>query len=420
MIGLMGITIVSVLSGIINLPDQVPIDSMHAIYEGVVKKMLSFPPFTDGKTMTIMAILVNRIKFPHFFHRRQRNFYCINKWKASEFKVFLLYSVPVLNGIIPDKFFALIMILSIFVRSYTSRNMMSGTFIASKLIDTFCDLFQDFYGIVNCSSNLHSLRHLAEQIRFYGSLANTSAFAFEDFIGYLKSSSHGTKDASFQVLQEYVAEKSILVYTNQLESNGKYSNITGHRFRSASDEIIPNGQITIETRSANNVILFTMKKDWPGYSSGLTLRICHRIKKRNIIFSSKTKSKSKDSNVTTASSVISFNRAGVKSFGEIQYFVLPFDPESHDQILAVVKTFRCQRNRSLFHGKRVLLESLHPNFKILFDEGILERHFQHIHERGKEEILIVPFNDFHYHSVVVSDSKSVSYVTELDCEFESN
>ena len=57
---------------------------------------------------------------------------------------------------------------------------------AHELLVTFVTHFGNLYGKDMLTYNVHGLVHLANEVKKFGSLDNTSAFVFESFLGRLK------------------------------------------------------------------------------------------------------------------------------------------------------------------------------------------------------------------------------------------
>lgn len=100
----------SILSKIVDLPFGAPIDYMHCVLEGVVKRLMdqwitsTFKPYyiNKQKLKRIDESLVNQCP-PHDFSRAPRSIEKHRKfWKASEYRHWLLfYSLPLLASILP-------------------------------------------------------------------------------------------------------------------------------------------------------------------------------------------------------------------------------------------------------------------------------------------------------------------------------
>ena len=137
---------------------------------------------------------------------------------ATECRTFLLYYLPVLSGILPDRYLAHALLLSKALRLLLgdqvsladidiSENLLmlfwrlTEEYYGERMSYTYANIFLMFYpGLKHCKINIHLLSHLPHYVRLLGPLWTHSAFAFEDTIGYLVKRAHGTHDVANQVL----------------------------------------------------------------------------------------------------------------------------------------------------------------------------------------------------------------------------
>ena len=94
----------------VQLPECIPIDYMHAILEGVFKRLMVcwFNSSNHGKPTLVGTWkhkIVARVKPPCEFRRTPRASDIISYWKASEFRSWLLYfAIPVLKSYLPPEY----------------------------------------------------------------------------------------------------------------------------------------------------------------------------------------------------------------------------------------------------------------------------------------------------------------------------
>lgn len=201
------------------MPDYImgmAIDPMHAIYEGVFKKLLvlwldsSYSSFPFSLRVVIGEInsLIFKIKPPKFVHMMPRSIDQYNNWKASELKNFMLYySAPILEEFMrPDYFKHYLLFLQ--ATAILSKNSVSDKDIqdAKLLIKKFVKEFEsdEYYGIRFCSLNIHQILHLPDNVRTLGPLWTNSCFPFEDINGQLVKNVHGTTDVESQISSRHL------------------------------------------------------------------------------------------------------------------------------------------------------------------------------------------------------------------------
>ncbi|KAK4877644.1 hypothetical protein RN001_010150 [Aquatica leii] len=160
----------------IDMIHSFPLDYMHLICLGVVKKLLLLwccgKPSTKLSFQKITAISALLTKLspnvPREFNRKPRSLTEIKRWKATEFRQFLLYT----NFIVLH---AAVTILS-------QPRFLIQVEYASELLEYFVKTFRTLYGYENVSHNVHNLLHLTQDVKNNGVLDNFSTFPFENFL----------------------------------------------------------------------------------------------------------------------------------------------------------------------------------------------------------------------------------------------
>ena len=191
-----GVSPLETVSGI-NMISMFVLDYMHLILLGIVRRLLhmwwNMVPFKFCCNDKIiindrMNLLKNYI--PCEFSRKCRPFDDLDRFKATEFRLFLLYIGPtVLEGILPLKMFQHFCILHVIIRIFCSKNMQTKENIdyAQCLCVKFVKNYQKLYGSKqNIVYNVHNLIHIHEDVRRYGTLDSISAFKYETLLGTLK------------------------------------------------------------------------------------------------------------------------------------------------------------------------------------------------------------------------------------------
>ena len=125
---------------------------------------------------------------PCEFNRKPRSVEEIDRWKATEFRQFLLYTGPVcLQGLLPSEMYDNFILLSLGVYILVNRNLcVKFNDYADKILQKFVEHFGALYGQEYLSYNVHVTVHLADEVKQHGTLDNISAFIFENFLGKIK------------------------------------------------------------------------------------------------------------------------------------------------------------------------------------------------------------------------------------------
>ena len=180
---------------------QFPLDYMHLVCLGVVKRLLSFLTGSKGKNDCRLSqgqktlISERLIRFsgsmPSEFARQPRALSEVDRWKATEFRQFLLYTGPVaLHGIVKDEiydhFLTLSIAISILLEADDDKRRAYMDY-ATELLAYFVRKCKDIYGDLFTVYNVHHLLHLHQDARHFNvSLNDISAFPFENYLQRIK------------------------------------------------------------------------------------------------------------------------------------------------------------------------------------------------------------------------------------------
>jgi len=185
---------------LVNIPHfghvtNVPLDYMHLVCLGVVKKLINLW-FEGPLNVRIRSSVEKEISFkineirsyiPIEFQRKPRPLNEYKHWKAVEFRTFLLYIGPiVLKNKISMDTYQHFLTLHVAITILCSRELTEEHLLYAKnLLEHFVITFKIIYGVHNLSHNVHGLIHLAKDCEMYGSLDAFSAFRFENHMQQL-------------------------------------------------------------------------------------------------------------------------------------------------------------------------------------------------------------------------------------------
>ena len=170
-------------------------DSMHDLDLGVFCQYIDcvWKSSTPAKREELEArmALVKRYQ-PTEFQRRVRPLGDRNKWKATEFKNFILYyGYSVFSGIVSDDEFTNFKRLSFAVRILMRKDMEYVWDSAARpLVKNFLQAFEAMHTRARLSMKMHRLSHLVDNCHRFGPLYKHCAYPFEGFIHFLKALCH--------------------------------------------------------------------------------------------------------------------------------------------------------------------------------------------------------------------------------------
>lgn len=209
---------VSILSSLsLGLITQVPLDYMHLLCLGVMKRLIRVWVDKGPKKCKLnfhrIEIISERLLtigcsyYPKEFSRRPRPLNMFKYWKSTEFRSFLLYLGPVvLINVLPDPLYTHFLILhcAMYILCSEFCQQMVWMNYAKELLDCFVRDVASLYCEELLVYNFHNLLHLVDDAVNYGCLDYFSAFPFENFMGKLKKMVHGQNKPLQQIANRLI------------------------------------------------------------------------------------------------------------------------------------------------------------------------------------------------------------------------
>lgn len=182
----------------IDLVTCFPAEYMHSVCLGVMRKLLN--TWISGHlSVRLCSRLINDISdrlihcarfIPVEFNRKPRSLRDIARFKATEYRMFLLYLGPVvLKNILPKSLYENFLLFHCSITILCSYKYLSdiGVDLAHELLIMFIKHSKAIYGLEFLVYNVHMLCHISEDTRAFGALDDFSAFPFENYLGALKN-----------------------------------------------------------------------------------------------------------------------------------------------------------------------------------------------------------------------------------------
>lgn len=171
---------------------------MHAVLLGVVQQILFACIVVRKKSFSIKKQKVRELssyilsigpQLSSEFCRKPRSFIYLKRFKATDFRQLILYTLPVmLHSIMKTKYYNHFIKLHSAIRILCSkRHHIKLNERAKKLLYDFVKEFPILYSPQSMSFNVHCLLHIADDVKFMNApLDDYSAFKFENFLQFLK------------------------------------------------------------------------------------------------------------------------------------------------------------------------------------------------------------------------------------------
>ena len=171
---------------------QFPLDYMHLVCLGVTKRLLCLY-LSQRIQARVWSGISERLvglhkSIPSEFARKPRPISEYLRWKATEFRQFLLYTGPVvLYNNIPEALYHNFILLSVGIRILCDSDLcVTKLHLAHLCLTSFVTHCFNLFGLGSMVYNVHGLVHLCEDVRKYGPLDNFSSFPYENYLGKLK------------------------------------------------------------------------------------------------------------------------------------------------------------------------------------------------------------------------------------------
>ncbi|KAF2903053.1 hypothetical protein ILUMI_03131 [Ignelater luminosus] len=208
-----------------------PLEYMHLVCLGVVKKLLMLWYYgtpaqklsKEGITATCSSHKKMANEVPSDFVRKPRSIEEIKRWKATEFRMFLLYTGPVvMHQILSNEKYLNFLALSISIRILASKQIHTVYLdYANSLLIYFAQSFGQLYGEEYISHNVHGLLHMTDDVQIHGQLDSYSAFPFENFMQSLKKQIRKSDNPLAQIVRRISERKKV-----KCNTSGRYDEKT--------------------------------------------------------------------------------------------------------------------------------------------------------------------------------------------------
>lgn len=200
-----------------------PLDCMHLIFLGVNKTMLQF--WINGAiNIRLTAVSLdkaqqrnNKLKMfiPIEFARRPRNLLDLDRWKATEHKLFALYTgIIITKNVLPKKLYIHFTCLCVAVRIVSDKQYKHMLDYTQSLFEYFVRKFREYYGDQYLSHNVRNLLHICDDVKRFGTINSYSAFKFENYLytikKSLKISGKPLEQIANRIIEKRNVEKSFL------------------------------------------------------------------------------------------------------------------------------------------------------------------------------------------------------------------
>jgi hypothetical protein len=225
----------------IDMEADFPIDPMHCLYIGTVKKLLGtiskdaaykLAPRSLRSLNSFMESLA--VETPREFSRHSRSLESLANWKATELRTFLHYTGPVaLLGKLSHDRYQHFLTLHVAAKILSSGDLcLQFNDYAKSLLTNFVSNARILYGDAFISLNIHCLLHLADDVAEFGPMQTFWAFFFENDLGVI---GRMFKNGAFplqQIVKRIYEAETNLIKKNWIAINFLYEKNTAQSKKS--------------------------------------------------------------------------------------------------------------------------------------------------------------------------------------------
>ena len=134
--------------------------------------------------ITELSDLFRRVRLPSTTTRLPRSLIDYKKFKANELRVLLLFGHIIFQKVLRKRFYDHLLQLVVILHLAEGREIDKLDIdIITRLSNAFVIRFSELYTDRHCVSVVHSVIHIGETVKDFGSLANYTTFQFENDIG---------------------------------------------------------------------------------------------------------------------------------------------------------------------------------------------------------------------------------------------
>lgn len=207
---------------------QFSLDYMHLVCLGVVRRMLIFliqGPRQCKLSRNQITEISNQLvlfngKLPSEFARQPRSLDHIQRFKATEFRQFLLYTGPiVLRRVLPRNVYCHFLLLTVAMSILLNEDdlvRLRYLQYAQQLLQKFVNEAKLYYSDIFTVYNVHSLKHLCDDVKnFRCSLNRVSAFPFENHLQSIKKLVRNAKNPLAQIINRLSEKRNYANYSSR-------------------------------------------------------------------------------------------------------------------------------------------------------------------------------------------------------------
>lgn len=226
-----------------GMVSQFPLDYLHLVCLGVTRRLLMWllhgckhvrrkVVSTTSLVQINYALVQQGRRWPRGFSRRPRTLDEVKRWKAVEFRQFILYLAPcLLKPHLPVEHYSMLLHLHVGMKLLSSPDVNEECIeVARDCMEKFVRDSRRLLGKEFVTYNVHNLLHLPDDCRRFGNVDNFSAFPFENELQVVKRTVRGGHKPLHQIVGRFMERmRENFVREMQEVQSGVGARLTGKK-----------------------------------------------------------------------------------------------------------------------------------------------------------------------------------------------
>ena len=194
-----GLSLLTKIKSQIDMIYQFVLDPMHLLYLGCTKRIIEYLLSTSTSSKARLSVVLKKElqrrlediqnDISDEFPRKMRPISAHSKYKAVEFKFFIMYAAPfLLKEVLSDDLYNHLMLFITSIRQLSQKDPLPHIALARVKLEEFVNKSSSLYGPTFVAFNIHNLIHISSDVEKSGlNLNKISGFPFESYLGEITS-----------------------------------------------------------------------------------------------------------------------------------------------------------------------------------------------------------------------------------------
>lgn len=201
----------------VDMVRSFPVDEMHVIHLGIVKKLVT--DWISELNKNELEAIFKRIEIaeryrPVEIRRQIRHLTEFKQFKAKEFRTILMYTGPfLLKDILESRKYNHFLLLHVAMRKLCDKRHHNDIESIQRMIENFVRQYKQLYGLNRLTFVVHNLIHLCNDVELYGPPKNFSTYKYENNNNKIVQNIRHGKNVAQQIYTRAIEAMNVLSLT---------------------------------------------------------------------------------------------------------------------------------------------------------------------------------------------------------------